>query len=100
MRAWTHLWQSGNSCHWLKLNVNGSRPYMTIGTLREQVIYPDTISDMRKKGVTDNDLKKILETVHLYHVVIREGGERFQYLNPCMLFLNTFFDVGLKQKHL
>ena len=47
---------------------------MTIGTLREQVIYPDTIEGMTEKGITDKDLKKILETVHLYHVVTREGG--------------------------
>lgn len=47
---------------------------MTIGTLREQVIYPDTVDGMREKGITDDDLKKILETVHLYGVVTREGG--------------------------
>nr|CAB3219636.1 ATP-binding cassette sub-family D member 2-like [Phallusia mammillata] len=50
------------------------RPYMTIGTLREQVIYPDTVQCMQEKGITDEDLKKILETVHLYNVVKREGG--------------------------
>ncbi|CAK8696772.1 unnamed protein product [Clavelina lepadiformis] len=50
------------------------RPYMTIGTLREQVIYPDTLDDMQQKGITDDNLKEILHTVHLYHVVKREGG--------------------------
>jgi len=48
---------------------------MTIGTLREQVIYPDTVECMRRKGLTDNHLRQILETVHLYGVVKREGGE-------------------------
>ena len=47
---------------------------MTIGTLREQVIYPHTVADMKQRGATDGDLKKILEVVHLYHVVEREGG--------------------------
>ncbi|CAJ0933274.1 unnamed protein product, partial [Mesorhabditis belari] len=50
------------------------RPYMTLGTLRDQVIYPDTATQMRKKEITDRDLAKILEIVHLNHVVQREGG--------------------------
>jgi len=50
------------------------RPYMTIGSLREQVIYPDTVEEMRSKGVTDEHLQSIMHTVHLFHVVKREGG--------------------------
>jgi len=50
------------------------RPYMTIGSLREQVIYPDTVEEMRSKGVTDEHLQSIMRTVHLFHVVKREGG--------------------------
>ncbi|OQR71702.1 ATP-binding cassette sub-family D member 1-like [Tropilaelaps mercedesae] len=50
------------------------RPYMPLGTLRDQVTYPDRHDDMRSKGVTDSQLEKLLDIVNLSHIVTREGG--------------------------
>lgn len=50
------------------------RPYMSIGTLREQVTYPDTDAQVVASGVTDAELERILAAVHLQYVVTREGG--------------------------
>ncbi|KAI0211664.1 ATP-binding cassette sub-family D member 3 [Lamellibrachia satsuma] len=50
------------------------RPYMTLGTLRDQVIYPDAQEDMLTRGVTDSDLRATLEKVQLSYIFEREGG--------------------------
>ncbi|CDS12272.1 Putative ATP-binding cassette, subfamily D(ALD), member 2 [Lichtheimia ramosa] len=50
------------------------RPYLSLGTLRDQILYPDTLEDMKKRNVTDDDLLKILQVVQIEHIVEREGG--------------------------
>ncbi|XP_066603890.1 ATP-binding cassette sub-family D member 3 [Prorops nasuta] len=50
------------------------RPYMTLGTLRDQVIYPHTKAEMMRRGnATDDDLKKFLDLVQLGHLLERES---------------------------
>lgn len=50
------------------------RPYMTLGTLRDQIIYPHTHAEMRRRGRTDEDLCGFLELVQLSYLQVREKG--------------------------
>ncbi|GAM84559.1 hypothetical protein ANO11243_025550 [Dothideomycetidae sp. 11243] len=47
------------------------RPYISRGTLRQQIIYPDNLADMRSRGVTDTDLATILELLQIQQSQIR-----------------------------
>ncbi|KAL7272748.1 ATP-binding cassette long-chain fatty acid transporter pxa2 [Rhizina undulata] len=50
------------------------RPYLSRGSLRQQVIYPDSRAEMNKKEVRDEDLFAILAIVEIDGVVEKEGG--------------------------
>lgn len=50
------------------------RPYLSVGTLRDQAIYPDGEFDMREKTKSEYDLKKVLEAARLGYLPDREGG--------------------------
>lgn len=50
------------------------RPYLSLGTLRDQIIYPNTKSEMEARNVSDTDLFNILKVVQIDHIVEREGG--------------------------
>lgn len=45
------------------------RPYLSRGSLRQQIIYPDGLRTMRARGVTDTDLMSILGVLNLEHLV-------------------------------
>lgn len=51
------------------------RPYMTLGSLRDQIIYPHTYEEMKRRGKTDQDLFNYLDIVQLRMLVQqREKG--------------------------
>ncbi|KAK4198484.1 pABC2 peroxisomal ABC transporter encoded by the pabc2 protein [Triangularia verruculosa] len=45
------------------------RPYLSRGSLRQQIIYPDGLRTMRSKGITDADLLSILRILSLEHLI-------------------------------
>ncbi|KAJ2827292.1 ATP-binding cassette long-chain fatty acid transporter pxa1 [Coemansia furcata] len=50
------------------------RPYLSLGSLRDQVIYPHTYEQMHALGRTDDELMEVLYAVHLAYLPAREGG--------------------------
>ncbi|KAH6598034.1 hypothetical protein BASA61_002952 [Batrachochytrium salamandrivorans] len=50
------------------------RPYLSIGTLRDQIIYPHSYKDMQASKRTDDELLEILKLVYLDYIPSREGG--------------------------
>lgn len=50
------------------------RTYLPNGDLRFQLLYPDSTEDARRKGITDEEIMKMVEDVGLTAVVEREGG--------------------------
>jgi ATP-binding cassette subfamily D (ALD) long-chain fatty acid import protein len=50
------------------------RPYLSTGTLRDQVIYPHTDADMKDAGRRDFELSQVLEEAKLGYLPDREGG--------------------------
>ena len=50
------------------------RPYLSRGTLRQQIIYPDDTKHMHAKGICDRDLYDLLVLLGLGFIVARYGG--------------------------
>ena len=47
---------------------------MTIGTLRDQIIYPDSYIEMTRKGIKDDNLNELLDKVQLTYLIQRGEG--------------------------
>jgi len=50
------------------------RPYLSLGSLRDQIIYPHSFPQFDALGGTDEELMRILEQAHLGYIPAREGG--------------------------
>lgn len=46
---------------------------MSIGSLKEQIIYPDSLEDMMEKMISEENLREILKMVSLEHIAIRDS---------------------------
>jgi len=73
LRAIAGLWDSGTGAIFRpelnKMLFLPQRPYMIIGTLREQLIYPSL-----EKEITEEELQNILNLVNLPHLSDKFGG--------------------------
>ena len=68
------------------------KPYLTFGSLRDQIIYPDTYQDMIQKGISDDDIRKILAKVELVYLLERE------YSFDSVLYWQEILSGGEKQR--
>ena len=50
------------------------RPYLSLGSLRDQITYPMQLDEVRAKGYSDEDLLRIMDIVQLRGVVDNYGG--------------------------
>ncbi|KAF2882972.1 hypothetical protein ILUMI_23200 [Ignelater luminosus] len=50
------------------------KPYMTLGSLRDQITYPQSRNEATRRGCTDSKLREYLKLVELEYLLEREGG--------------------------
>lgn len=50
------------------------RPYMTLGSLRDQITYPHSHAEAVRRGGSDEKLRKHLDRVQLTYLMDRDGG--------------------------
>jgi putative ATP-binding cassette transporter len=73
LRAIAGLWNAGTG-RIVRPNLEEilflpQRPYLLLGTLREQLLYPN-----RNGQITDQELEQVLQQVNLQHLLTRVGG--------------------------
>ncbi|KAK5112021.1 hypothetical protein LTR62_004555 [Meristemomyces frigidus] len=74
------------------------RPYLMKGSLRQQIIYPDTLLEMREKGITDQDLAEILNVLGLEDLLNTHSNKPFsaaEVLNPSTALSSRRTTAGL-----
>lgn len=54
------------------------RPYMSCGSLRDQIIYPDTRKEMLSKNITECQLREIMRMVSLEHIIDRDSFDEIR----------------------
>ena len=73
LRALAGLWRTGSGCILLPpadaMLFLPQRPYMLLGTLRSQLIYPHPA-----RAISDDDLHRLLRRVNLPHLAAQFGG--------------------------
>lgn len=67
---------------------------MPIGTLRDQLIYPDSVTEFYGKGGTDESLEELLIAVQMEHLLLRYSRRGFDtwyrlYLKHESLYLRV-----------
>ena len=50
------------------------RPYLSRGTLRQQIIYPDSLRQMHAKGITDTDLLRYMDAIEISDLVTERAS--------------------------
>ena len=58
------------------------RPYLSKGALRQQILYPDDILDMRAKGTTDQDLANILASLGIDSLLHLSASKAIPEISP------------------
>ena len=70
------------------------RPYLSRGTLRDQIIYPDSLYEFRAKSASEDDLLEILRILEIDSVVDRPNGHGWDSIEEW----RDVFSGGLQQR--